>query len=788
MSFADVWNRGDFWRRALGLSPVPLHPTRQDQSAYVLLNGSHGNFCLDVQGDSVADGRSAAWSSDVGHFVSLKNDIVSVQHWNRIEALPVRFAAIDVANNLQKFHAYLEGNEPNRDQSIIVHALRVVGQMRVCLGADTPSDLVMSHFLALLQMVFARQETVPVKEAMPWLTADDLWEDRLKAGDWDALRFSLSNRRAVSELQPEIGLLLRHASGPLFQEVHHCVSVTPTSLTLPGIPPLPPKRTSEKSGRDAGTFFTPPALARTLVEEAFGALGALPNTLKIFDPACGSSEFLKESIRYLEARGYRGTVELIGWDILDASVQMSRFSLELEAASDRTFEMTFRIEKRNSLDQGAWPKDVTLLLMNPPFRSLVLMTTEEREQVQRILGASGRPNLAAAFVMRATEVVAEGGVLAFVAPASISDADSSRNVREALADIFTPVLLAKLGNQNVFTSATVDAGIYVGVRGDTRAKTRPARLIWADHGPSSLSSALRNLRKLSDSDLRLDVVDEATYSIYPDREAGRSGEVWRIKPYHAVRLLEQSSRLPKLGELFDVKQGARPGQDVLVQPLSYITTLPAQEQEFFRPAVMNATLRNSVLLRRMYSWFPYGSEYAIQNEHDLQRRVPKFFEEKLLPAKPDLLKRRAQNVKWWELIRARTWQYDPSPKIVTTYFGDKGSVAYDSVGDFVVIVGHCWQPKKILRNMSDAVAFAYVAIAASDIFGELLHAVSVHIGGGQLNLEGKHIANLPLPNLTSDHISLSQIRKLTKFGEQLSQGSEIDVEGLNSLVARIYGR
>lgn len=40
----------DAWRAALGLLPVPLRDTPISQDQYVLLNGSTGNFCLDLVG------------------------------------------------------------------------------------------------------------------------------------------------------------------------------------------------------------------------------------------------------------------------------------------------------------------------------------------------------------------------------------------------------------------------------------------------------------------------------------------------------------------------------------------------------------------------------------------------------------------------------------------------------------------------------------------------------------------------------------------------------------------
>jgi len=36
--------------------------------------------------------------------------------------------------------------------------------------------------------------------------------------------------------------------------------------------------------------------------------------LKIFDPACGSSEFLIEALKQLKENKYNGEIKVIGWD------------------------------------------------------------------------------------------------------------------------------------------------------------------------------------------------------------------------------------------------------------------------------------------------------------------------------------------------------------------------------------------------------------------------------------------------------------------------------------------
>jgi adenine-specific DNA-methyltransferase len=59
------------WVEKLGLLPIPLFSNQEDKKQFVLLNGSKGNFCLDLEnvqelGDQT---RSFAWSANVGHYI-----------------------------------------------------------------------------------------------------------------------------------------------------------------------------------------------------------------------------------------------------------------------------------------------------------------------------------------------------------------------------------------------------------------------------------------------------------------------------------------------------------------------------------------------------------------------------------------------------------------------------------------------------------------------------------------------------------------------------------------------
>src|ERR1039457_1161993 len=71
-----------------------------------------------------------------------------------------------------------------------------------------------------------------------------------------------------------------------------------------------------------------------------------------------------------------------------------------------------------------------------------------------------KPNLAMAFARRAVDSLGDAGTLAMITPNSLLEASSGSGVREALAEILTPQLIARLGDQSIFARALVDAGMY----------------------------------------------------------------------------------------------------------------------------------------------------------------------------------------------------------------------------------------------------------------------------------------------------------------------------------------
>ena len=126
--------------------------------------------------------------------------------------------------------------------------------------------------------------------------------------------------------------------------------------------------------------------------------------------------------------------------------------------------------------------------------------------------------------------------------------------------------------------------------------------------------------------------------------------------------------------------------------------LPEQEQRWFRPASVNDSIQSGTILSNHYIFYPYDDQgLAITSEEELNEEVPTYSTRYLRPARTRLSERssilRSDRSDWWGLSERRSWALDPSPRIVSKYFGGSGSFAVDVDATYVVVQGFAWMPK-----------------------------------------------------------------------------------------------
>jgi len=776
----------DAWRSALGLLPIPLRDTLENGPRYVLLNGTSGNFCLDFVGGIERDHqRAAAWSCDVGHYITCVDDSIVVNRWDK-QAREESYSCRSVIEKLHEFHRHLEKTTPDRSLNIVSHVLRIFRQIRTVVGDEDNGARSLKLLLTLLACTATEQYRIFDGNLDPWGLAPDAIDLSRSIPDatWRPLYNDLSGVGRYQILSPDFQLVIRHASGIIFQEAHLEAQLS-ANTWFPGLEG-PAYVGSRTTPRESGIYFTPPALARTLAEEA---TADIPDTgdreLLIFDPACGSGELLKESLRLLKLKPYVGRVKVVGWDKSPAAVDMARFVLYWETRAWRPDTVKVQISAENSLMADRWPPDVDVLIMNPPFKSWQLMEPEEKAVITHLFGSSNKPNLAMAFAQRSLDVLRDGGTLAMITPNSLLEGYSGRPLRKAIAEVLSPQLIARLGDQSIFSRALVDAGMYVGKRMPNRP-VAPA-IVWVDSRPNSLNRALRGLRRWRGAEI--EPLTEEGYSVYHRKDIGKSADPWIVRNYDSWLSFEKLRRLGCLlpaKRLFDIRQGVRLGSDVFIVPKEYVQKLSKGEQKFFRPAVMNPSISDGTLNDNYCVFYLYTKGLPpITSEAELEEHVPTYFKERFLPAKRQLSTRKSlerDNKAWWELLEHRSWNEEHVPKIVSKYFGGARSFAFDRSGRFVVVVGNAWLIKKgavALDITDEEVYFATLAFLSSTIADDLLKYVSIQVSGGQLDLSNRYLGNLLVPNLAK--VASPKVNALVQTGKLISEGkidNWNDVDGL----------
>lgn len=774
------------WAHRLGLLPVPLFPN-DNLDRCVLLNGNSGNFCLDTTTNPESDHRAKAWSSNVGHYIKIVADRVEIQRWDRTISECERYPLSTVSHDLDRFHSYLVSREPPAQRAVIPHVVRIFRQIRnrdeLAGGADSLKVL-----LLLLACAAGSTDRASI-DASEWAVPPEAkhLSDSVGDDEWGTLVETLLNP-IDSDLQLDPDLLIRHAAGPVFQEAHREATLVDSQLPLPGFA----KRAVGIRHPDlgVGVHFTPPPLARSVVQQSLAAVGSLQD-LTIFDPACGSGEFLRESLRQVRLAGSGARVRLVGWDISATACDMARFLLFWEQKRDGG-SMQFEITQRDSL-QEKWPTDVNLLLMNPPFVSYEQLTAEQHSSIRSVMGnlALGRMEYSNAFIYKALESLRPEAVVGAIIPSSFYESSAASQLREWVRDRFSPWLLARLGSQVLFPDAIVDAGLLIGkING---GHTSELLAFWADHRTESTAEGLRFLRKATGAGRPRQsiIIEREGFSIYSAPELVQEGKTWSPMRYSAWSFATELRHLPVAGSLFNIHTGARSGLlKAFLLPREKWSALPKREQKYFRPAVVNESIESGRLSDVAYVFYPHG-QLAFDSERQLRAQLPVFYGTHLGEYRALLQSRdsAAAGGQWWEMHRPRAWQQVRVPKLVSVQYGDVGAFGWDTKGDFVVVGGYAWLPRSPLKatgKFSLKLGLAYLALLNSPVFFELVASNSRKVRGGQWDLGNKYLERVPLPNLVSSMES-EILQALFRVGSDIQSGNPVDWDSLGKLAKKAYG-
>lgn len=772
-NFLDI----SFWANNLGYLPIHLKP--QTHKEFIMLNGVKGNFCLDFS-EKEKDKEvyfSNSWSSNTKNFISFHKDKLKLYNWNKssnAEEIPIKI----VQQNLEKFYKYLVSTSTSSNRDIIPSIIDIFKQFR-SLTTEYKNP---SQALNLLFILLASLE-------------DNI--SNLNREKWQISNIEIPNnfdsfierfRQSTQGFTPDLSLILRHSSGALFQEAQKEILFFGSQRDLFGT------FYGENITQDllySSIHYTPTYLARSIVENCLNAIDLNEKKeIKILDPACGSSEFLIEALKQLKNNGYKGKVNVKGYDSSETAIITSNFLLTYEKRNYWNENLSYTIvHTEDSLTEN-WGDTFDLILMNPPFVSWELLKDKERkEAVRSVLGESfsKRPNQASAFFFKAVEHLSLDGILGCVIPSSLLVLDSYSKLRNEITQKLSFKIIGKLGNF-VFEDALTDVSIFVGKR--PQLESSLPTIVWTRNEKGVVYDALRSLRKLQ-YNKKASLV-EVDYSIYTPSYFPLIKNEWKAISYSehdlikGLKLYVETGKLSTINKIFNVKQGARTGsQKVFKLSLSEYEDLLSDEKELFRPVIDNEAIINGKLEINGYIWYPYNASGGIINtEEELLETKSSFIKNNLIPNKQKLSERSGIDT-WWGLTRPRNWQYKKETKLVSAEFGNASSFAIDEKGSFVVERGYAWLPK---REMNVQQLYFYLAFFTSPFFNKLLSIYSKQLAGGDwYDLGKKYTSEIPIPNVHIDEVKqLTAYSKLIQLGKRLSEGDSYVISILDEVVKIYY--
>lgn len=753
------------WAHQLGLAASPLFGAVNTVSQgvhYAMLDGRRISFaCSEADSLNIQEDLSLSWrwSADLAHHVIITPDQIGVRSGR--EDLYRRFDRRSVDRHLNEFLVFLDRSPSGYLPDVVGFLLEEFRQVWAVMPANqSQGHAALAVFLTGLQA--ASEPDSEVFQDPKWrrqqakelgLGPDlvDLVEHL--SSDLVSRTCQLASRTPL-QLRLVPSLVLRHASGRLFQEAHAYLEGVQLGLfgdaAVSTVPTFSP----------SGAYFTPVPLARLLADAALQRWSVLPSELTIADYACGSAVFLTEALRALERRHYQGKVHVIGRDISAEAVIMARVALATTSRELLGIEVIANLQQADGLRDTPWPK-ADVVLMNPPFRSWEQMNAREREWVKNAMGeyGQGRPDLSVGFIEHALTALGSSGILATLLPAGVLASESLQKWRQKLLMHATPTVVAVLGEHGLFRHALVNIGVLVlqqGPQTQTASVNRPLHIAWASVETGAASQMMRALRR------QLTGASEEVVRARADTQwtATRTSlKTWMERPSWLPGpgilgpLLDSiRSAVPTTVEnLFHVRQGIRTGaNDIFLVSQEALAKLPRKEQRYFVPAVDNLSITDGEIKPRSYLFNP---DAIWKSPTDVQRACPTFFDEVLSPAQNQLRRRKGIDRKrWWQLTRARGWAFDKRPRLVSKRFGLYPAFALDLEGSLAIVQGNAWVPTDVLcRGREDTLVrellTAYWWLLNSRVAVALFREYCPNVAGGQFDLEHKYVKHVPLPNL-----------------------------------------
>ena len=540
----------------------------------------------------------------------------------------------------------------------------------------------------------------------------------------------------------------------------------------------------EQKKRD-GVVYTPEALARFIAQRLLAWLpterlaSSADSRLTLYDPAVGDGALLHALAVEVIASGQQA-LSIRGGDIDADALEQAAARLD---ALDRV-----TLEERDFL-VGALDFAPDLLIANPPYVRTQILGAEVVEDLRARFGLTGRIDLSHAFLLRALDALAPGGVAAIITSNRFMTVRAGEKVRARLRAEATLREIWDLGDSKLFDAAVLPVVLIFEKRKpeseDPLAsftsvyEVEPA-VVGQEDAPEaeSVLEALAYEGGVFLPDDRAVLVRKGVLAA-----AEHEGDIWRGVSEEEEAWLEQvaSNTWKRFGDIGKIKVGVKSCADAVFLRDDW-DTLDVQP-ELLRPVITHHIARRFVAKDgQRQLLYPHQSTSTGRQPAPLSS-YPET--ERYLEQHRERLEGRSYLIdagrQWYELWVAHDPAQWDEPKLVWRDIVDEPTFWVDTEG--AVVNGDCYW-MCLDKGVEEEVLWLALAVANASLTARFYDLrFNNKLYAGRRRFITQYVKHFPLPDPSCE--SARELIELARDAHD--QQLEVDPQQLDALVQKAFG-
>jgi type I restriction enzyme M protein len=304
----------------------------------------------------------------------------------------------------------------------------------------------------------------------------------------------------------------------------------------------------KETGKDAGAFYTPRSVVKTLVEMLEPFHG------RVYDPACGSGGMFVQSAEFVKAHGGRRTdISVYGQEYTDTTWKLAKMNLAL-----RGIEVDLGDRSDDTFAQDLHPDlRADFIIANPPFNVSNWWDAKLHDDPRWKYGTPPEGNANFAWVQHFIHHLSPRGTAGFVlANGSLTSRERGEgDIRQKIVDDDLVDCIVTMPT-NLFFNTTIPVSLWFlsKERRGNGHRERSGEVLFIDAGRLG-TMATRRLRVLDDDDIRR-IAD--TYHTWRNHEGG----------YEDVAGFAKSATIAEIAK-----------QDYILAPSRYVGSAQVEKAE-----------------------------------------------------------------------------------------------------------------------------------------------------------------------------------------------------------------